>query len=63
MSLWIPALCNAMERWSAKVVRVSSPLKLRNTSYFQWFEWHREDEEAATSVPWAELMVSIDNLY
>ncbi|CAN6700437.1 unnamed protein product [Malus baccata var. baccata] len=39
---------------------MSSPLKLRNTSYFQRFERHGEDEEAAMAVPRAVLLVSID---
>ncbi|RXH90482.1 hypothetical protein DVH24_035246 [Malus domestica] len=39
---------------------VSSPLKLRNTLYFQRFERHGEDEEAAMAVPRAVLLVSID---
>ncbi|KAM2583693.1 hypothetical protein TB2_044775 [Malus domestica] len=55
----IPALRNAMSRWPVKVLRVSSPLKLRNTSYFQRFELCEEDEEAAEPAPWAELLVSI----
>ncbi|KAM1015054.1 hypothetical protein ACFX1T_044787 [Malus domestica] len=59
----IPALRNAMKRWSVKVLRVSSPLKLRNTSYFQRIERPEEDEEEAAAAPWAELLVCIDNWY
>ncbi|KAM1357751.1 hypothetical protein EV1_044474 [Malus domestica] len=59
INVLIPALRNAMKRWSVKVLRVSSPLKLRNTSYFQRFELREEDEEAAAAAPWSELLASI----
>ncbi|KAM1683157.1 hypothetical protein ACFXTN_031356 [Malus domestica] len=41
-------------------VSVSSPLKLRNTSYFQQFERRVEDEPTAVAVARARLLVFFD---
>ena len=42
-----PAPVNVVYRWSVKVLRVSSPLKLKNTSYFLVLFEEEEEEEKA----------------
>ena len=55
----MPLCFKATYRWSAKLVRVSSPLKLRKTSYF-----HRdvEDENDDEEEAFRELMEDIGDM-
>ena len=41
----MPFCFNVVYRWSVKALRVSSPLKLRNTSYFHWGVKDLEDDD------------------
>ena len=55
-SLWsslnvtIPLLSSAAYRWLTMVLRVSSPLKLRNTSYLDTRGTEEEEEDAIVEV-------------
>ena len=41
----MPFCFKALYRWSVNLLRVSSPLKLRNTSYFPPLEQEEEEQE------------------
>ena len=56
----IPERCKATYRWSVKLLRVSSPLKLRKTSYIHRLE--EEDDDVNGEAPWVLIEANEDML-
>ena len=56
----IPERCKAAYRWSIKLLRVSSPLKLRKTSYIHCLE--EEDDDVNCEAPWVLIEANEDML-
>ena len=52
--------CKATYRWSVKLLQVSSPLKLRNTSYFHWCVEKEEGDGEDSLLHFIEAVGNLD---